>query len=85
MDSYNTIDSLAKFKLKPTNVGRIVLEWNASQPNSRSCSLDKLFFMGAKKFDKALVLTIDLPIPHQMHYPLGCQAIIFGMLQSISF
>ena len=66
MDSYNTIDSFAKFKLKQTNVGRIALEWNASQPNSRSCSLDKVFYMGAKKLEKGWVRIKDLPVPHQM-------------------
>ena len=48
MDSYNTIDSCAKFKLKPTKVGRISLEWNVKQLNSRSSSLDH-FFYGCKK------------------------------------
>ena len=76
MDSYNTIDSCAKFKLKPTKVGRIALEWKVKQLNSRSSRLDN-FFMGAKKFDKTWVRTKDLPIPHQMNYPDDCPAIFW--------
>ena len=45
----------------------------------------KNFFMGAKITDHAGTRTIDLLIPHQKHWPVGCQGLILTLLQSILY
>ena len=82
-EDYGIVSTL---KHKPTNVGKIVLKRQVRQFNSEaSCSIDKFVFMGAKIVNHAGIRTIDLPIPHQKHCPLGYYALLVAMLQSILF
>ena len=41
--------------------------------------------MGAKNVEHAGMRTIDIPVLHQKYYPLGYQALLFDMLQSILY
>ena len=61
---------MAATKHNPTDVGKITLERQAMQFNSRGFSVDKFFLMGANLLDHSGIRTIDLPLHDQNHCPL---------------
>ena len=59
----------AAIKHKPTNVGRIALDRQASE----------------KTFDPVGIRTTDLSVLNQMHWPLGYQSLVYALLQPTSY
>ena len=51
--------------------------------NDSGCSLDKLFFIGAKIVEHAAIRNKDFPIPRQKHCSLGYQPFRYAAIDFI--